>query len=87
MEALIRWPIEETTLKVVEMKNRPLPRLGCLGMFSLVQKLTESSLGSDLLGSLGRMPSKRDSPSLPKSGCPFPPLGSDLWLANMGTEV
>ena len=87
MEALIGWPVQETTLKSVGMKNRPLLHLRCLGRFSLVRTLTGSSLGSNSLGSLGRMSYGRDSPSLPKFGCHFPPLGPSLWPARMGTEV
>ena len=68
-------------------KNRLLPHLGCLGRFSLVRMLTKSLLSLDSLGSLGRMPSGRESPSLPKFGHPFPHLGASLWSRQMGTEV
>ena len=85
-EALIGWHVEETTLKAVGMKNHPLPHLGCLGRFSLVRMLTESSLGLDPFRSLGRMHFGRDSPSLPRYECLFPPLGPSLWPARMGTE-
>ena len=87
MGALIGWPIEETMLEVMGTKNRLLPHLGRLETFSLARTLTESSPGSDPLGSLGRMLSGRDSPSLPMSECPFQPWGLSLWPARMGTEV
>ena len=80
-EALIGWLVEETTLEAVGMKN-------CrLGRFALTRMQTESSLGSNPLGSVGWMPYGRDSPSLPMFGCPFQPSGLNLWLARMGTEV
>ena len=87
MEALIGWPVEATTLEAVGMKNCLLHHMGRLGRFALTRMQTESSLGSDPLGSVGRMPSGRDSPSLPMFGCPFQPSGLNLWLARMGTEV
>ena len=52
-----------------------------------MRMLTESSLGSDPLGSLRQMHFGIDYPSLPWSGCPFPPLGPSLWPAQMGIEV
>ena len=85
-EALIGYHVKETTLEVMGMKNRLLPHLGRSGRFSLTRMLTDSSLGSDPLGSLGRMPYGRDSPSLPMSECPFQPWGLSLWPAWMGTE-
>ena len=45
--------VEEIMLEALEMKNRLLPHLGCLKRFYLTRMLTESSLGSNLLGSLG----------------------------------
>ena len=86
-EALIGWHVEEKTLEALGTKNRLLPHLGSLGMFTLVRMLIESSPGLDPLGSLGQMPYGRDYPSLPRFGRPFPPLGPSLWPAQMGTEV
>ena len=77
MKAFIGWPIKETTLEAMGTKICLLPHLGSLGRFSLARMLTESSLGSDPLGSLERMPFRRDSP------CPFQPWGprsDELYL-------
>ena len=79
--------VEEIMLEALRMKNRLLPHLGCLKRFSLTRMLTESSLGSNLLGSLVRMPFERYSPSLPKFSYPFPPPGPNLWPARIGTKV
>ena len=78
-KALIGWPIEEVTLEALGIKNYLLLHLGCLGKFSLMQILTESSPSLDQLGCLGRMPSKRDFPSLLRFECPFPYLGLHGW--------
>ena len=86
-EALIGWPVEETMLEAVGMKNRLLHLMGRLGRFALTRMQTESLLGSDPLGNVGRMPFGRDSLSLPMSGCPFQPSSLNLWIARMGTKV
>ena len=71
--------------EAIWVKNSLLPHLGHLGRFSRALMLTDSSLGLDPLGSLGRMPSRIDSPFLRVFAPRFRPWGLSLWLERMGT--
>ena len=86
IEAFIGWLVEETTLEVMRGRNR-LPHLSrYLGRFPHAWTMIEFSPGSGKLGIPRWMPSRRDSPSLPKSKCHFLLQGLGLWPTRMRIE-